>query len=196
MKRMYRLRAFYHGETMIRNWRHKIELICCVGIAANLLAIFGIDQQSPRAAHASHIYEPPVQRQTIQNVPPCQSVINQIVEIARQENSQTNLTSSQPLGGIDRCIAREERIDTSKCPSDFRDAESRFLDAERALGHDAHADSFSEPEAVRRAFFAVYCHRSPYDSLEKMSDTIKRDIDNFQSATFDLIQCSANNGVN
>ena len=51
-------------------------------------------------------------------------------------------------------------------------------------------------DVVRRAFFDVYAHRSPYDTLDPMSEKIKRDLDTLQNATFDLIQVSTADGVN
>jgi hypothetical protein len=126
----------------------------------------------------------------------CQPVIQEIVAIAREESARTARTHGPSLEAIDRCVQREQRIDTTGCQSNFRIAERRFLAAEQTLCRDAHNDYVSEPIIVQRAFFDVYEHKSPYDSLDLMSDVIKRDLDSFQMATFDLIEVSSGYGVN
>ena len=123
-------------------------------------------------------------------------MIDQIVSIARDESANTNQSAAESLAAIDQCVKQGQRIDTTRCPADFKMAESRFLAAEQSLCRDAHEDSRTDPDVVQRAFFDVYAHRSPYDTLDRMSDRVKRDLDAFQIATFDLIQVSASYGVN
>lgn len=178
--------------------RNKIALICWFATAAALIVVFADNRPSPPAAQAS--VAPSSTVQASQAVPAagsafCRPVVEQIVRIAHDENSQPDLSDTQALTAIDSCVKRQELIDTRKCPADFRTAVSRFIVAEWSLTRDAHRDGFSDPQVVRRAFFDVYNHRSPYDSLDRMSDRMKRDIDLYQSAMFDLIETAASYGV-
>ena len=185
---------------MGRKARNRIELVCWLGIAADLLVVFTSRPQMPSGAQASTPSSPPpamVKPVTVQVKPQfCRPVIQEIVAIAREESERTVPTHGPSFAAIDRCVEREQRIDTSDCPANFRYAERRFVDAQQALCRDAHDDYISDPLVVQRAFFDVYEHRSPYDSLDLMSDVIRRDLDVFQSATFDLIQVSETYGVN
>jgi hypothetical protein len=185
---------------MGRKARNRIELVCWLGIAADLLVVFTSRPQIPSGAQASirPSYTPPVVKPVTVEAKPqsCRPVIQEIVAIAREESEQTVPTHGPSFSAIDRCVKREQRIDTSGCPANFRNAERRFVDAQQTLCRDAHDDYISDPLVVQRAFFDVYQHRSPYDSLDLMSDVIRRDLDVFQSATFDLIQVSETYGVN
>ncbi len=178
---------------MGRKARTRIELVCWLGIAADLLVVFTSRPQSPSSAQAS-----PISKTTTAAITPqtCQPVIDEIVTIAKDESARPEPNNGLTLAGMDQCVRREEQIDTTGCPADFRMAENRFITAEQSLCRDAHADSASDAGVVRRAFFDVYSHRSPYDTLDPMSEKIKRDLDSFQTATFDLIQVSNADGVN
>ena len=177
---------------MGRKGRNRIELVCWLGIAADLLVVFTSRPQSPPAAQASL-----VSRTVTAVAAPeaCQPVVDQIVRIAREENAKTNLGGVQSLAAIDQCVKRQEQIDINGCPADFKAAARQFLSAEQAICRDAHGDFGTDPYVVQRAFFDVYAHRSPYDSLDRMSDKIKRDIDLFQSATFDFVQVAESYSV-
>jgi hypothetical protein len=173
--------------------RRRFELACGLLFVALLFEFLSNRAPAPPAAQGGMISRT---ISSIENYPVCQPVIDQIVAIARDENGKMNPNGGQSLAAMDACIAREEKIDITRCPADFRMAESRFLSAERSLSRDAHADIWSEPNVVTRSFFDVYLHRSPYDSLDRMSDKIKSDVDKFQSATFDLIQVASKYDVN
>jgi hypothetical protein len=182
--------------------RNKIMLVCWFATAAALIVIYADNRPSPPAAQAS-ITAPMILPTpgTPQIAAPntsqlCRPVIDQIVRIAKSESARACTNDAQALAVIDQCVKQEEQIDTRACPADFRNAVSRFVIAEWTLSRDAHRDSWSNPQIVRRAFFDVYNHKSPYDSLDQISDRMKRDIDVFQSATFDLIQVADSFGVN
>ena len=186
---------------MGRKARNRIELVCWLGIAADLLVVFTSRPQIPSGAQAGMTQQPAppaVVKHVAAQVKPqsCRPVIQEIVAIAREESERTVPMHGPSFAAIDRCVQREQGIDTSDCPANFRYAERRFVDAQQALCRDAHDDYISDPLVVQRAFFDVYEHRSPYDSLDLMSDVIRRDLDVFQSATFDLIQVSESYGVN
>jgi len=178
---------------MGRRARNKLEVICWLGIVADLLVVFISRPQSLPSAQASTI-----SRTTTAAVVPqaCWPVIDQIVTIAKDENARPEPNNGLTLAAMDQCVRREEQIDTTGCPADFRTVENRFITAEQSLCRDAQVDSASDPEVVRRAFFDVYAHQSPYDSLDPISQKIKRDLDTFQAATFDLIRISDADGVN
>jgi hypothetical protein len=178
---------------MGRKARNRIELVCWLGIAADLLVVFTSRPKLPSSAQAS-----PISKTTTVSITPqaCRPVIDQIVTIAKDENARTEPNQGLTLDAIDQCVRRDEQIDTTGCPADFRIAETRFITAQQTLSRDARADPVSDPEVVQRAFFDVYAHRSPYDTLDQMSPKIKRDLDIFQAATFDLIQISDADGVN
>lgn len=133
---------------------------------------------------------------SLQNYSFCQPAMDQIARIVQEESNQLSSPAANPLNSVDECIAREQRIDIARCPADFRIAITNLLASQRTLIRDARSDAQSDPGVVARAFFDVYAHRSPYDSLDRMSDRIRRDIDLFQSAAFDLIQAAAKYGVN
>jgi hypothetical protein len=173
--------------------RNRVELIGWLVLVTAMLAVFVTRPQSPQAADANSL---PMTSISTAGPQGCRSVIDQIVSIAKDENVRANLTSAPPLAAVVQCVTRQEKIDTTGCPADFRLAVSRFISAEQSLSRDAREDSGSDADVVRRAFFDVYAHRSPYDTLDRMSDKIKRDLDIFQSATFDLIQVSSAYGVN
>jgi hypothetical protein len=193
---MNRLRKFgesrYGSETMSQMGVNRIELVCWLAIVADLLVVFTSRPQFPHAAQASSVSKPAV---AVTSPEACQAVVEQIVSIARDESAKTNLRGVQPLAVVDQCINRQEQIDTAGCPADFKIAERRFLSAEQSLCRDAQMDFNSNPDVVQRAFFAVYEHRSPYDTLDRMSDKIRRDLDIFQTAAFDFIQVSASYDV-
>jgi hypothetical protein len=176
---------------MGRKARNRIELVCWLGIAADLLVVFTSRPQSPQSAQASPIFKTSAAAIAPQA---CRPVIDQIVDIAKDESTNPNEASS--LAAIYQCVHRQEQIDATGCPADFRIAESRFISAEKSLYRDAFEDTASDPDVIQRAFFDVYAHRSPYDTLDQMSDKIKRDLDAFQTAAFDLIEISAGHGVN
>lgn len=176
---------------MGRKARNRFELVCWLAIAADLLVVFTSRPQSLPSAQASSIFKTPAAEIAPQA---CRPVIDQIVEIATDESTISNEAPS--LAAIGRCVHRQEQIDATGCPADFRIAESRFISAERSLYRDAFEDSVSDPDVIQRAFFDVYAHRSPYDTLDQMSDKIKSDLDIFQTAAFDLIEVSAGHGVN
>jgi hypothetical protein len=171
----------------------RIELVVGLASVSCLLIFLSNRSPVPQTAQAGLISGAVRQ---IENHPVCQPVIDQIGEISREESTKVDLRGPETLAQVDECIAREQAIDLSRCPSDFRLAETNFLAAQRILCRDAHTDIFSEPNVVTRAYFDVYAHRSPYDSLDRMSDRMKRDVDVFQAATFDFLQVSARYGVN
>jgi hypothetical protein len=191
---------------MLRTWRNRIGLTCCAVVICNLLAYFGISRPAPEPAEASRVIASPsmqpIQQPRVSAEPaisaeptisPCQYSINQIVGIVKDEHGR--IDRSQPLAAIDRCVARQDQIDFSRCPRDFQIAAADFVQAEKILCRDAHIDAYTEPQVIEHAFFAVYAHQSPYDSLDRMSDRMKRDVDNFQSAAFNLIEASSNHDV-
>jgi hypothetical protein len=178
---------------MGRRARNRIELVCWLGIAADLLVVITSRPRTPSAAQASSISKTPTAVVAPQR---CQPVIDQIVDIASDESARANPNEGPPLAAIDQCVQRQEQIDITGCPADFRTAESRFLFAEQSLCRDAHEDLWSDRDVVQRAFFDVYAQRSPYDTLDQISNKIKHDLDVFQSAAFDLNQVSAGHGVN
>jgi hypothetical protein len=158
-----------------------------------LVVVLASRPQSPPSAQAS-----PISKTTTAAIAlkACGPVIDQIVTIAKDESARIEPNQGLTLAVIDQCVRWDEQVDTTGCPADFRMAENRFITAEQSLCRDAHNDSRSDPDVVRRAFFDVYAHRSPYDTLDPMSEKIKRDLDTFQNATFDLIQVSDADGVN
>jgi hypothetical protein len=178
---------------MDRKGRNRIQLVCWLGIAAVLLVVLASRRESPSSAQASSI-----SKTTTAAVAPqgCGPVIDQIVNIAKDESACSEPDDGLTLAAMDQCVRREEQIDTTGCPADFRLAENRFITAEQSLCRDAHVDSASDPDVVRRAFFDVYAHRSPYDTLDQISEKIKRDLDIFQNAAFDLNRVSDADSVN
>jgi hypothetical protein len=180
-------------EIMGRKGRNRIELVCWLGIAADLLVVFSSRPQAPAAAQAKPAFKTPTADVSPQA---CQPVLDQIVNIAREESGRTDPSDAKSLAALDQCIQRQEQVETKGCPADFTETEQKFLSAERSLCRDAHADSSCDGYAVQRAFFDVYADRSPYDSLDPLSDKIKHDLDAFQSAAVDFNQICANYGVN
>lgn len=101
----------------------------------------------------------------------------------------------KPMAALDECVSQERQIDNSKCPADFRIAEMRFVSAEDSLLLHAKMDSGNQSDVALKAVFDIFKHKSPDDYADKVSDEMKQDLDDIQSARLDLIQIALSYGV-
>lgn len=101
-------------------------------------------------------------------------------------------------------VAQESRIDTSKCPTDFRMAELRFVTAEDAMCMHTHMDKTGNAEELLDAAMGTVATKglsagkslqSWNDYNEKITDEQKQDLANMQSALLDLSQVAMKYGV-
>jgi phage FluMu gp28-like protein len=105
---------------------------------------------------------------------------------------------------MDELVAQQSRIDTSKCPNDFRMAVLRYVTAEDTACIHANMDRTGKAGEVLGAavaFFATSGLSAPRsiesmtDYQEKISDEQKQDLANIQSTMLNLVQIAMNYGV-
>jgi len=157
----------------------------------------------PQTAQAA---APPPQSNVVpaETTQACQSVLSQIVMIQQILIDEKQSRTIKPLAAFDELVAQEVRIDTSKCPTDFRMAVLRFVAAEDAMRAHLHMDRTGQAEEVlsaAAAFVANHGLSAPRSNQslsqyhEKISDEQKRDLANIQSTMLDVVQMAMNYGV-
>jgi hypothetical protein len=183
---------------------HKLRLIAIA--CAALACLWCATSRSPLPSPLSAIAEPspqitPVSAQTTQA---CQSVVYQMVTIQQLVMDEKQSRTIRPLAPMDELVAQEYRINTSKCPTDFRLAVMRFVMAEDSARVHAHMDrTGNADEALVASMETVATHglsaikslRSLNDYNEKIADEQKRDLANIQSALLDFAQVAMKYGV-
>jgi hypothetical protein len=180
---------------------HKLRLI---GITLAVLACWWCaSYKSPLPSPESVIAAPSPQPNPFspETTRACQSVIYQIVTIQQFVMDQK---LSNPMAAMDEMVAEEYRIDTSKCPTDFRLATGRFVAAENSAYIHASMDKTGKAREALVAGFEILATRglstgkslqslNNYD--EKIADEQKQDLANIQSAQSDLAQLAMKYGV-
>jgi hypothetical protein len=134
----------------------------------------------------------------------CQAVLSQIVSIQQILIDEKRSGTIKPLAAFDELVAQEYRIDTSKCPPDFRMAVLHFVTAEDSACTHTHMDKTGRDREFLGALAGVFVTRgvstgkslqSLNDYNEKIADEQKQDLANIQSAMLNLVQVSMNYGV-
>lgn len=173
---------------------------CMVTVA---IAVIGGRRTIPQTAQAA---APPPQSNVVaaETTEACQAVLSQIVTIQQiliDEKRSRTIKSQTPMGEL---VAQESRIDTSKCPTDFRMAELRFVTAEDAMCMHTHMDKTGNAEELLDAAMGTVATKglsagkslqSWNDYNEKITDEQKQDLANMQSALLDLSQVAMKYGV-
>ncbi len=164
-----------------------IVLGCLVILAVAILGVMGGSRTALQTAQAF-----PTHTDTAR---PCQAVIDRLGIIQQIVGDELASGKLKPLAALDECVSQQRQIDNSKCPADFRIAETRFVFTEDSLLRHAKMHSPDQSGLGIKTVLKVLGHESPDDHAEKVSDATKRDLDDVQSARLDLIQVAMNYGV-
>jgi hypothetical protein len=81
----------------------------------------------------------------------CQSVVYQMVAIQQIVKDERQSGTIRPLAAMDELVGEESRIDTSKCPDDFRQAYSHFVGAEDSWRNHVYGDMIGKSEILAGA---------------------------------------------
>jgi hypothetical protein len=125
----------------------------------------------------------------------CQAVVSQFTTIQQAVLTERQSGQLRPLAALDSLVSQESRVDTSKCPPDFRMAVMRFVATEATLGRDAHMNAGRSGDAVARFVFDILDHKSPYDHTDTVMAERKQDVASVQAAFLDLEQSAMRYGV-
>ncbi len=180
---------------------HKLRLIAIALAALSCwwCATSNSPLPSPRTADAAP--SPRTNFVSPETTRACQSVVYQMVTI-QQFVSDEKLPS--PMAAMDELVAQEYRIDTSKCPTDFRLAVMRLVMAEDSARTRAHLDKTGKAEEALVAGMEINAThglstgkslQSLNDYNEMIADQQKRDLADIQSAQKDLAQVGMKYGV-
>jgi hypothetical protein len=173
---------------------------CMIAVAT---AVFCGRESVPQTAQAA---TPPPQANVVsaETTQVCQAVVDQLATIQRIVLEEKRSRTIKPQAANDELVAQEYRIDTSKCPTDFRMAELRFVTAEDSARIHAHMDRTGKAEEILGAAVSLYATgglsapksiRSWNDYNEKIADEQKQDLANMQSAFLDFAQVAMSYGV-
>jgi hypothetical protein len=176
---------------------HKLRLI---GITLAILACWWCaSKRSPLPSPESVSAAPTPQANAVSPAVSraCQSVVYQIVTIQQFVMDQK---LSSPVAALDELVAEEYRIDTSKCPTDFRMAIARFVTAENSArihaGVDKTGNACSElVAAIETITTRGMSTPSWNNTTEKIGNHQNQDLANIQSAQSDLTQLAMKYGV-
>jgi hypothetical protein len=180
---------------------HKLRLIAVTlaAMACWWCATSNSPLPSPRSAEAAP--SPRINSVSPETTRACQSVVYQMVTI-QQFVMDEKLSS--PAAAMDELVAQEYRIDTSKCPTDFRMATARFITTENSACIHANMDQTGNAREVLVAGMEMLATHGlsagrSLQSLngynEKIADEQKQDLANIQSAQLDLAQMAMKYGV-
>jgi hypothetical protein len=183
----------------MKQYRLRLIAIALAGLACWWCATSSSPLPSPRSADAAP--SPRTNFVSPETTRACQSVIYQVVTI-QQFVMDEKLSS--PVAAMDELVAQEYRIDTSKCPTDFRMAMARFVAAENSACIHASMDNTGKAHEVLVAGMEILAThglsagnslQSPDNYNEKIADEQKQDLANIQSAQLDLAQVAIKYGV-
>jgi hypothetical protein len=174
--------------------------VCVIAVAA---AVYDGRRTMPQIAQAA---APPPQANSVsaETTQACQAVVVQLATIQRIVLEEKQSRTIKPQAANDELVAQEYRIDTSKCPTDFRMAELRFVTAEDSARIHAHMDRTGKAEEILGAAVSVYATgglaaprsiQSWNAYNEKIADEQKQDLANIQSAFLDFAQVAMSYGV-
>jgi hypothetical protein len=164
-----------------------IILGCLIMLAIAMLGVLGGPSSAPQTAEAFSTRSNTTQI--------CQAVIDRLGVVQQIVGDEVASGKLKPLAALDECVAQERRIDNSKCPEDFRIAEMRFVSAEDSLLRHAKMDPGNRTDLALAAVFDIVAHKSRFNYANWVSDEMKQDLDDIQSARRDLIQIALNYGV-
>jgi hypothetical protein len=180
---------------------HKLRLIAIAvaAVACWWCATSSFLLPSPRSADAAP--SPQANAEASETTRACQSVVYQMVAI-QQFVIDEKLPSS--VAAMDEMVAQEYRIDTSKCPTDFRLAIARFVTTENSARIRATTDETGNADKelvtgmemlATHGLSSVKSLQSPNDSNDRIANEQKQDLANIQSAQTDLAQLATKYGV-
>ena len=183
---------------------HKLRLIAIAlaALACWWCATSNSPLPSPRSADAAP--SPRTNFVSPETTRACQSVVYQMVTIQQFVMDEKQSRTIRPLAAMDELVAQEYRIDTSKCPTDFRLATMRFIMAEDSARVHAHMDRTGKADDALVAGMEILAThglsagkslQSMNNYNEKIADEQKQDLANIQSALLDFAQLAMKYGV-